>query len=545
LTRIEEKAEANTGRGAECLPAAAPPSSALFHAFVHEFDKVAGFYARAPYPADWYGEEARALRYEPERRAQVAAILARQNREFGASPKTLANIERLRAGACAAVTGQQVGLFGGPLFSLLKALTAVRVAAAVTASGTGCVPVFWLATEDHDLAEIDHVVLPDQAGGLHALAAPRRHHDNAPVGDICFGAEIDGVVARLGEWLGPGDAVQAVQDCYRPGASYGQAFGRLLARWFRDFGVVLLDAEDPGLHRLAAPVYEAALRRAGELDEALLARGQALRRAGFHEQVKVTSSSTLLFALHDGARTAIHRSNGRFSIAREKLGEADVRARMQQAPEAFSANVLLRPVVQDYLLPTLAYIGGPAEVAYFAQAGVVYEALLGRVTPILPRLGVTIVEPRVKKLLARYGLAVSDAWVPAEKLRDRLAELSLPADLHANFAAAAARMEESLGAVSRSLEKLDRTLVDAAARAGAKMRYQLHHLRARAVHAELRRNDVLARHAGLMSAALYPHGALQERVIGGVYFLARCPGLLPSLYEMISPHCPDHQVVFV
>jgi bacillithiol biosynthesis cysteine-adding enzyme BshC len=309
--------------------------------------------------------------------------------------------------------------------------------------------------------------------------------------------------------------------------------------------VILLDAADADLHAIARPVYEGAVRNASELTAGLLACGKSLHDAGYHEQVKVTASSTLLFALRDGARVPVHRVNGVFSAGDEKLSDTELLQRIAAAPESFSANVLLRPVVQDYLLPTLAYVGGPSEVAYFAQAAVVYERLLGRVTPVLPRLSATLVEPHAKRLLDRYGLSVPDVFRPEEQLREVLAERSLPPGLQQNFENARASLETSLQAITESLAQLDPTLVDAAGRAGAKMQYQLDRLRTRAANAELRRSEVLARHARQLSSSLYPHHGLQERTIAAVYFLVRYPDLLASLAEVTRHTCPEHKVVYL
>ena len=173
----------------------------------------------------------------------------------------------------------------------------------------------------------------------------------------------------------------------------------------------MLDASDGELDRVAQPIFRAAIERADELDAALSARGKALEAGGYHQQVKVTSSSTLLFTIRRGARVPIHRrGNGgtaEFVIGAdseaEKISQAELIDRIESSPEQFSPNVLLRPVVQDYLLPTLVYTGGAAEAAYFAQAGAVYETLLGRVTPIVPRFSATIVEPKMQRLLSGTG----------------------------------------------------------------------------------------------------------------------------------------------
>ena len=218
--------------------------------------------------------------------------------------------------------------------------------------------------------------------------------------------------------------------------------------------------------------------------------------------------------------------------------------RTTSEPEQFSANVLLRPVVQDYLLPTLAYVGGAAEIAYFGQGAVVYKALLGRATPILPRFSATIVEAKPQALLERYGLSVPDIFQGADALRETLAKHALPSDLQSAFDHAESSLKQSLGSIQQSLERLDKTLVEAAANAGSKMQHQLEQLRSRAARAELRQSEILGRHAELLGNALYPNKVLQEREIGGVYFVARQgPELLRDLYNTLRTDCLDHQII--
>ncbi|MGH9668832.1 MAG: bacillithiol biosynthesis cysteine-adding enzyme BshC, partial [Terriglobales bacterium] len=370
----------------ECLPfSAIPHTTRLFADYLQRFEKVRSFYSRPPFQRDRVGEDSKALAYDPARRRAVAAILERQNRTWAASAETLENIERFRQGAFAVVTGQQVSLFGGPLFSLYKALTAIKVAAELSRAGTECVPVFWLATEDHDLEEVNHATLLAPDAALHRLVTSSRGKENAPVSSIALGDDIQGLVAAAAEVLGEGEATGWLRQSYRPGETLGNAFARLFSQIFRHSGVVLLDASDAELHGLAAPLYREALAGAAGLEEALLHRNRALESAGYHAQARVTASSTLLFRTESGSREAIHRSDGDFVVGTRKVPAADLQRQLSDDPGSFSANVLLRPVVQDYLLPTLAYVGGPSEVAYFAQAAVVYEKLLGRVTPILPR----------------------------------------------------------------------------------------------------------------------------------------------------------------
>jgi len=534
----------------ECLPfSQIPHTTKLFADFLSDHSKVQQFYPRSPYFAEWVKDEASTLRYDSARRERVSAILEHQNQSWRASSKTMENITRLRAGAAAVVTGQQVGLLGGPTFSIYKALTAVKLAELATQSGIDCVPVFWLATEDHDLAEVNQVSLPSADGSLKRFVASTPSQPDAPVGTVKFGAEIEVLVDAVSGSLGEAE-LGALRDSYRPGENFGSAFARLFARWFADWGVILLDASDAEFHRISQPIYQAAIERAGELDNALLVRGKELETAGYHQQVKVTPSSALLFTLQDGGRVPIHRRvNGEpgqieFVIQKERISQAELLSRIASAPQQFSANVLLRPVVQDYLLPTLAYTGGSAEVAYFAQAAVVYKALMGRVTPLVPRFSATIVESKPGSLLDRYGLSFADLFHGPEPLREQLAARSLPNDLQTAFVNADASLKQALGGIRSALERLDKTLVDAADNAASKMQHQLESLRARAARAELRQTEVLGRHADLLSNTLYPNKTLQEREISGAYFLSRHgTDLLHTLYDAIHADCLDHQVI--
>jgi bacillithiol biosynthesis cysteine-adding enzyme BshC len=539
---------------AQCLPfSQIPHTSRLFTDFLSYSPHVQPFYPHSPHFNEWMKAEASGIEYDSSRREHVTAILERQNKSWNASPQTFANLARLRRGTAAIVTGQQVGLFGGPMFAIHKALTAVKLAEEATAAGVDAVPVFWLATSDHDLAEVNHIAMPGPDGLLHTLSTSSHGVPGAPVSDVLLGDEILPVVDEAAALLGESEAAQFLREAYSPGETLGSAYARLYARLFAEWGVILLDAADPELHRVAAPIYRSAIERAEELDAALLARGQALEKVGYHQQVKVTESSVLLFAMHEGARTPIHRREGpnqtaEFFIgsgsAAEKLSSGQLLDRIASAPEKFSPNVLLRPVVQDYLLPTLAYSGGAAEAAYFVQVGAVYEKLLGRVTPILPRFSATLVEPKVQRWLRQYGITVQDTFHGPEALRQKLAAHTLPSDLQAAFEGAKKSVEESFAGLQEALAKLDPTLVEASQTGASKIHYQLDRLKERAMAAELRRSEVVTRHAEALSHALYPGNALQERGIAGIYFVARHGAeLLRSLHDALRTDCHDHQIL--
>ncbi len=528
----------------DCIPfGSIPHTTKLFSDYLSHAPGVRKFYPHASDGAD-VASLARAVPSGTEIHRHVADVLERQNRAWGASDAVLRNIQRLRDGAHAVVTGQQVGLFGGPLLGFLKVTSALVLTEQVERAGVPCVPVFWMASEDHDLAEINQALLLTKDYSLAAFEATVKGIEGAPVANIRLTQGTSELVARAADILGDSLASDYLRESYRDGETLSNAYARLYARIFGEHGLVLLDPSDGELHRIAAPLFQAAITNAHELDDALLARNHELRESGYHEQVKVTDLSTPLFTLVDGVRVPVHRANGEFSIGKDRLTSHELIRRIGERPEDFNANVLLRPVLQDYWLPTLAYFGGPAEVAYFAQVAVVYEKLLGRVTPVLPRLSATLIEPRVERLLEKYDIKLPELFHGERELRDCIAVRSLPAQLQDDFLKGKLAVEESMQRISESLAHLDPTLVRAATRAAGKMRYQVNRLEKRAASAELRRNETISRHAAQIENSLYPRKTLQEREISAIYFYARYgPGLIERLIEAAQARCPEHKIV--
>jgi len=520
-----------------------PHTTRLFRDFLSYSPDIRKFYPTQP-DAEHIAAFAKKLKQDPSRQARVADALERQNKAWGASQATLRNIERLKNGAFAVVTGQQVGLFGGPLLSLLKAASVLALAKQVQTLGVECVPVFWLASEDHDLAEVNQTLLLTHEFEQAPFTAPTDGITGAPVANLRFAKGTNDMVAEVAALLGDSLASDYLRQSYVEGETFSNAYAMLYARIFAGHGLILLDPADPELHQVAAPLFTDAIRRAGELDDALLARNRELQAGKYHEQVKVTAESTPLFGLVDGARVSIHRSNGGFKLGRESLSTDALLQRIETAPESVNANVLLRPVLQDYWLPTLAYIGGPAEIAYFAQVGVVYEKLLGRITPVVSRMSATLIERRIEKLLLKYQVQLPELFHGEYELRDCLAKRSLPPELKQNFEDGRRAVQEATQRVSQSLQKLDPTLVEAAGRATNKMMYQLDRLERRAAKAELRRTEILIRHAAQIENSLFPHKTLQEREIGSLYFYAKYgPGLIDQLVELAQARCPEHKVL--
>jgi bacillithiol synthase len=525
----------------ECYPISILPRlSQLFVDYAASHEPLSPFFSAAPYGRVWAKPEGRADSY-----TEIADLLEKQNRDFGSGAAAQANIERLRNGAAAIVTGQQVTLFGGPLFTLLKAATVIR-----KAKDAGAVPIFWLATEDHDLEEADHVMLPSRHE-LHKLRLEHSAEDaGKPVGAVRLGVGIDALMDEAVELLGPSDAIEKLAAAYKPEATYAEAFGRFLTAVFADEGLILIDAAGRDFHRLGARVLRAAIEQAAELETLLLERTNLLEKRGYEAQVLVAKGGSLLFLIDDetGARLVLKRKDdGSWTAGKKQYSTADLLEILESAPERLSPNALLRPVFQDAILPTAAYVGGPAEIAYFAQSEVLYEAVLGRVTPVLPRLSATLVEPAVAKIVAQHEVTLPDliATQPEEMVQ-RLGARSMPIEGKQKLAAAGNALDEELKSVTEWMERLDAELGKSAEVAASKMRYQMDRLRRLAANYQVQKETSLRKHVNALYLNLFPDDHPQERMVGAAAFLARYgEGLVPDLVEIAEQECPGHKVVFL
>ena len=497
-------------------------------------------------------------------RTRLTDALLRQADGFDASAAVIANIERLKHGAAAVVTGQQVALFGGPLLTLLKAATAIRKAQDATKlSGREHVPIFWLASEDHDLAEVDQLALLTKAS-VETLRLGLKSHYPLPVGAmridggheqgrIHLEAELD----RASELLGWAPICTLLRECYSPDATLAGAFGRLLTKIFAAHGLIVMDAASREFHALGADVLRAAIERADEFEAALLARTTELTTSSYHAQVLVTPGHSLLFLLDEntGARIPLRRtpktdgqSGGGWKAGAHVYSTADLLAILAATPERLSPNALLRPVFQDAILPTAAYIGGPAEVAYFAQSAVLYDKILGRITPVLPRLSATLIEPAIASTMAAHELQfpqILEAKTP-EGLALRLGARAMPIEGKRRIAATGNAMDTELTALTEYMTSMSSDLGRSSSISASKMRYQMNRLRRLAASFELQKETSLKKQATTILLSLYPEGHLQERLLGGVWFLARYGNTLPDLLiEHAGQECPGHRILYL
>ncbi len=525
----------------DCYPVTALPHiSPLYRDYVSgNWEKLRGFYPEtAANDGQWMKNPPQ---MDPARRYEIVELLRQQNRQFGSGPETLSNLDRLAAGAGAVVTGQQVALFGGPLLTLMKAATAIHLAAEATRAGYPHVPIFWLATEDHDFDEVNQATIL-RGTDVTTLRLPHHPAPGQPVGNLPFGDAIVPLLDQLRRCLGDNAVTDLLATLYTPTATFASAFATLLARIFSRHGLIVIDASSRPFHALAHSTLLAAIQNADELHAALLNRDRALQQAGYHAQVMVAESSSPLFLIDEatGIRTALKKiARDQWSAGPAQTTTADLIRILDTAPERLSPNALLRPAVQDTLLPTSAYIGGPAEVAYFAQSQVVYQHILGRTTPVLPRYSATLLEPATAQLLQKHALALPDVFTTPDTLAHRLGARAMPVEAKRKLAAAGNALHDELKAITAWMRAQDEGLGHAADIAASKMLYQMNRLRRLSANFQLQRDQTLRRHADTLCLNLFPSGNLQERVLAGVSFLSRFDAsLIDTLVEQArTGHC--------
>jgi bacillithiol synthase len=514
-----------------------------------------------------------AVRFHHELAARIPEVLARHevnrkrlcdalekmNRSWEATEETLRNIERLRSSKCAAiVTGQQAGLFTGPLYTIYKALSAVKLAACLEGRGIEVVPVFWMATEDHDFAEVRAAEFIACDGRLASVqVASAMHRENSPVGHTILDDSIEDTIRQLLDTLPATqftpDVEQLLREAYQPGRAYGEAFARMMTALVGRFGLILLDPLDVELKQLAAPLYAEAARRAPEIASAITERSRKLESENYHAQVFASANSFSLFLHADGARRALTRVEGDTSDPRYRAKSIEgswtideLAKRAESEPENFSPNVTLRAVVQDYLLPTVAYFGGAAEVAYFAQTSEVYRVLNRPATPILHRASLTLVEHRTGRTLERYNLRLEDFLAGIDSVTARVVEKYLGEREAQTFNETEQIINEALEKLKAQFSEFDSTLAAALATGQRKINYQLETMRARFHRAQIERDRTAHRQLERAFAQLYPEKTLQERRINVTSLIARHGHyVLDWIHNAIDISSIDHQIVYL
>lgn len=517
----------------------------LFADLLSSFSRVGQFYRHPPSMAAAQAA-ASATRLEPGHRKALVDALASQNRDGGGEAQS--SLDRLaQPGTVVVATGQQVGLLGGPAFTLYKALTAVRCAEELTRRGTPATPVFWLATEDHDLAEVNHAWVHSLADGPQRIEARSAGALGSAVGSVKITDPRTSEFEACCEGLPyAAEAVALARSAYGDGAGFGRGFQRLYGKLLESTGILFLSPMEPGVRQLAVPVLRNAIKRAPELADALIRRGGGLKSAGYHEQVYVQESTSLLMLFEGVERIALKRKNSSFLSESRAYSADDLVGRLEGSPLEVSPSALLRPVMQDFLLPTAALIAGPSEAAYLAQSAVLYDRLLERMPVVLPRASFTVLDAATRKLLEKYGLTAAQCLAPRQEFESLIANSLVPPPLHDKLAASRAAIGGRLQEMESALHEFDPTLAASFGRSRKKIEYQLERANGKVAREALRRASTARRHAAKLADWIYPNENLQERVHCVLSLVAKFgPTFVDEIRAEVEPGTADHKVLFL
>lgn len=511
-----------------------PGTSRLFLDYLYHFDQVRRFYRWPFSDLNAISESAKAIEYPEDRRKKLISALQKQN---GDSP-ALAKLAK--PGSVAVVTGQQVGFLSGPEFTVFKALTAVKLAEHLNQSGIDAVPVFWVASEDHDLAEVDHAWVFDQTGKPAKISLANTVSNGGPVGKVELNdVPLADLRDALGELPFAEDVLAKLANWYKPGATFTGAFIGFLRDLLQQFGILFVDPLEPEIREIMAPFLKETVEHIPELTANLRKRNEELIAAGYHAQVVVDENASLLFLLGGNKRTPVRWKDGRFATKEGSYSPEELAAQA----ERISPNALLRPVLQDYLLPTAAYVGGPSETAYMAQGQVLYEKLLGRMPVVFPRNSFTLLDTRAAKIMDRFGVNFPELLDHQEQVKSRIAAKLVPENLTTELQRLQSTVQAELEKVQHHLTDFDVTLAKAANKSSAKIAYQLEKLARKTAHEALRRDQRAANDAAYLTNMVYPHRHLQERFYSIVPFLAKYGWDLPQrLFESVQLSCPHHML---
>jgi bacillithiol biosynthesis cysteine-adding enzyme BshC len=534
-----------------------PRQSALFLDYLDCSPKALRFYRIAP-SLEGIRHAADALRTgNAHPRAEMARILRRQNESFGAGPETFRQIGELEKDDCVAVlTGQQVGLFTGPLYTIYKALTALQIARELTNLGIRAVPVFWLETEDHDLKEAMHLsfldrdagVSPVNAGALLENAGTHRGSvGHTPIPDAIRQVVSD-YTLHLPDGAWKPEIEHRLNSAYAPGSTYGRSFARLLAHVFRGTGLILFDPHDLEAKRLLSPVFRKALIDSDAMRAALIQRSRELQSAGYHAQVNVLENSTTLFLSQDGARHALEKKSSDFCLKNTgfKFSLDELLNRAETQPEIFSPNVLLRPVIQDHLFPTIAYVGGSSEVAYFAQIETLYSAFKRFMPAIWPRNSFTLIDPEIRGAMERTGIAFGDCFMERRALIEKAVRRMAVSDAARDVDELREQIDEGLTTILPDFQAADPTLASALENARRKILHNVQHLKSAAARLAELRDTLTAGAVDLLRNNCYPNENLQERELGICHFWARSGySVLDAVRSCLDIRSFAHRVIYL
>jgi len=523
----------------------------LVAAYSSNFSSVASLFTGNPAdPAAWTQTIAR-VQQSPRDRAGLARVLSAQLERRGAPAHARAAATRLAdKDTVAIVTGQQAGLFGGPLYTLLKAVTAIRLARKVSARyGIAAIPVFWVEAEDHDWEEVRTARVLDTELALHEISLDALEGaGERPVASLVLDDGIGDALGTLEQVLPPteftAELLTRLRSHYRPGQRMGTAFASWLDDLLGRYGLVVFEAADPAAKPLVTSLFTKELDAPCRTTHFAKATGDTMRALGHEPQVEPGDDSVALFYMGGGDRVSIKRRDEAYTMGAATRPLAEVQLEATEHPERFSPNVLLRPVVQDKLFPTVCYVAGPSELAYQAQLGAIYKDFGVEMPLLYPRANATLLDSAAVRFLEKYQLPLESLQPHDEAALNRLLQDQLPPGLEDGFVSTTDEIRARVDALKAAIATVDPTLTGAAETTIDRMQETLKHLHTKVIHASKRKDDTLRRQFTRTQGLAFPEGHPQERIVDLAFFVNRYgQALCDRLIEGLPLDMGKHYVV--
>jgi bacillithiol biosynthesis cysteine-adding enzyme BshC len=484
-------------------------------------------------------------------------ILKRQNMSFGGNENTASNIELLKnENTFAVVTGQQVGLYTGSLYTILKTVTAIKLAEELKVKFPqfNFVPVFWLESEDHDLEESNHIYAINMQNELVRIGFESENNEedetgrNAkPVGSIKFDEKINEINEQLNNVLMETEykakLLGKIKEYYQEGNNYKTAFSQFMNWIFKDYGLVFVDPGDADIKKLLTPVFEKELNTAPKMCEAIIDISADLEK---HYDLQVKPKVINLFYIHNGNRLLLEpRDNNRYALknSKKRFGQEELLNILFENPENFSPNVVLRPLCQDYLLPTVAYIGGPSEVSYFAQLKPAYEHYDITMPVIYPRTSVSIIESKINKFIKNFEIDFPDIFDQKKLVNKVIAKLS-EIKVEDEFLKVYDELNRIFYDMKNLTANIDKTLMDTVDNQKEKIIQSLEMFKGKLINAQLKKSETTTNQLDKVTNNIFPNNTLQERIVNITYFINKYDDMfVKKLFEEIDINKFAHQVM--
>lgn len=532
-----------------------PAHQNLFLDYIEEFDNVARFYGKNFRDIEQYLPHFQKLaRQDKPHRAVLSEIIQTQYHNQKISKATQHNIELLASpNTIAVVTGQQLGLFGGPLYTFYKTITAIKLCKYLGEQypDFNFVPVFWLEGDDHDFDEVRNFSILSNDNSLLNIKYEdglEEEINRGSIGGLKFNENLntvfESVNSSLRETEFKASLVDLLKSIYQPGKTFLEAFRELMMNFFDEYGLVIFNPLDSKAKRLLIPVFKKAIAEYAEQSTALVERSAELEET-YHAQVKVKPIN--MFYVDETERLLIEPTDTgdlRLKGKRKKFSFEDLLNQIEFTPEKFSPNVLLRPICQDYLFSTGFYIGGPGEISYFAQVNPLYEIFNIEEPFIYPRSSATIVEQGVNQVLTKHSFTYTDIFSEEEELIRRIVSASSELNLEALFAKSNEEVTKIFAEISEKLTLVDKTLGDLSEKSKQKIEQTLDYLKNKSSDAEKRKYDTSIRQITKVRNILFPNGSLQEREINFIYFVNKYGmDFMKWMYNELEINKFEHQIL--